>query len=201
MGFIDIRPMVKEDIPLVAQLIFISFWQKMLPLHALTEEEAVRLIEGLMFSDPNSIGYYSVATMDDEVVGMIKLKESGDKEDFVFNDHKMLLRIGVVKLIKAGILLSVLENKVQKGHLYVEMLAVGEGYRGHGIGSKLLEYATENAKSRQGIQTVSLHVIEKNVQAKALYERVGFKAIRSQWNSVVKGLGGIRKVYFMTKPV
>ncbi len=201
MGIISIRPMKKEDISLVSHLIFISFWQKMLPLHALTEEEALRLIEGLMFSDPRSMGYYSVATLDDKVVGMIKLKEFEDKEDFIFNDHKMLLKIGVVKLIKAGILLSALDTKVQKGHLYVEMIAIDEGHRGQGIGSKLLEFATNRGKSRDNIRTISLHVIEKNVKAKALYERIGFRAIRSQWNSVVKGLGGIRKVYFMVKDI
>ena len=201
MGERLIRKMEEKDIKAVAKLIYISFWEKMLPLKALTEEEALELIGGLMFSDSRSIGYYYVAETEGHVAGMIKVKENGDKEDFVFKDHKILLRIGVVKLIKAGILLSMIEAKIQLGHLYIEMLAVGEADRGKGIGSSLLEYVQEVAKKRKSVQALSLYVIEKNTRAKALYESFGFKTMRSQWNSVVKGLGGIRKVYFMTKTV
>lgn len=201
MGEVTIRAMEEKDIKKVSYLIYISFWQKMLPLHALEDDEAIQLIQGLMFSDPRSIGYFNVAEKDGQVVGMIKCKEHEDGEDFVFNDHKMLLKIGVVKLIKAGILLSILDTKVQKGHLYIEMIAVDDQIRSSGIGSALLEFAESSAKARKAVDTLSLHVIEKNSRAKSLYERKGFKAIRSQWNSVVKGLGGIRKVYFMTKTV
>ncbi len=199
MSEVSVRNMTKDDISIVSKFIYESFWQKMLPLHSLNEEEALKLIQGIMFSDPRSMEFYFLAIVDDGIKGMVKLRTKEDKEEFHISDHRMLLKIGVIKLIKAGILLSVLETKVLKEHLYIEMIAVDDESRGQGIGSVLLEYSEAKARKLEGIKKLSLHVIEKNAKAKKLYEKIGFKTISSQWNSVVKGLGGIRKLYFMTK--
>ena len=197
MDDLMIRQMTAEDKDVVAKFIYNSFWQKMLPLHSLTEEEALMLIEGIMLGSEFSMSLYYVAELKGEVVGAIKLKKHEDEEEFTITANKVLLKIGVIKLIKAGILLSAMDTKVLKGHLYIELFAVDEAYRNRGIGTKMLEFSVEEAKRAPGINHLSLHVVEKNHLAMKLYERFGFKTLRSQWNSVIKGLGGIRKVYFM----
>jgi len=196
---VKVRPMEKEDKEIVSKFIYESFWQKMLPLHSLSESEARQLIKGLMFSLDESLAFYYMAEVDGKVVGMIKLKTADDKEDYIFNQIYTLLKVGVIKLIQAGILLQAMDYKVPKEHMFIEMIAVDSDYRGLGIGTKLLSFGENKARATQGITKYSLQVIEKNRKAKILYERFGFKAVRSQWNSVVKGLGGIRKVYIMEK--
>lgn len=201
MDGLIIREMQEEDIELVAKFFYDSFWKKMLPLHSLNREEAEELIGSVMLGSESSRDLYHVADLDGQVVGAIKCKTCEDEEEFYISGNKVLLKIGVIKLLKAGILLAAMDSKVNKGHLYIEMVAVDYDQRSKGIGTKLLEYSESMAVDNPQVRYLSLHVVEKNLEAKKLYERYGFRKIRSQWNSVVKGLGGIKKVYFMVKKV
>lgn len=58
---------------------------------------------------------------------------------------------------------------------YLDGIAVKQTYRGCGIGTRLLERFEYNARC-QGIQKLSLEVIDTNPRAKALYTRLGFRA-------------------------
>jgi predicted GNAT family N-acyltransferase len=55
----------------------------------------------------------------------------------------------------------------------IERLAVLKEFRGRGIGRKIMEFILEVLQQRQ-IQTVQLHA---QLQAKALYDKLGFVAI------------------------
>ena len=55
----------------------------------------------------------------------------------------------------------------------IERLAVLKEFRGQGIGRKMMEFVLEVLQQRQ-IQTVQLHA---QLQAKALYDKLGFVAI------------------------
>jgi len=55
----------------------------------------------------------------------------------------------------------------------IERLAVLREFRGQGIGCKIMEFILEVLQQRQ-IQTVQLHA---QLQAKALYDKLGFVAI------------------------
>lgn len=59
------------------------------------------------------------------------------------------------------------------GVLSVNGLAVAKAARGRGIGSILLNAATEEAK-RRGARKISLHVHGTNLPARRLYERHGY---------------------------
>jgi ribosomal protein S18 acetylase RimI-like enzyme len=59
----------------------------------------------------------------------------------------------------------------------LDTIAVDEAYRGHGIGSKLLESLPTIAK-KSGKKVIGLSVDDANPKAKALYERVGFKGVK-----------------------
>jgi ribosomal protein S18 acetylase RimI-like enzyme len=54
-------------------------------------------------------------------------------------------------------------------------IAVVPRFRGLGIGSRLIEAAVEEAR-RRGCVKLTLEVLEGNTRAKALYERLGFRA-------------------------
>jgi putative acetyltransferase len=63
---------------------------------------------------------------------------------------------------------------VRPGVFEVAKMAVSEGYRGHGIGRKLLEYAIAQAKAL-GAHTLELASNTKLANAVHLYESLGFR--------------------------
>jgi len=68
--------------------------------------------------------------------------------------------------------LQELENRVP-GSWYVNVLAVTDTWRGHGIGSRLLVEAERQARDG-GCAAMSIIVSDKNPGARRLYERHGF---------------------------
>ncbi len=62
------------------------------------------------------------------------------------------------------------------GSLYICSLAVFAGFRGMGLGTKMLSIAREQARER-GSGVLSLLVFEQNAGAVRLYERDGFRVV------------------------
>lgn len=62
------------------------------------------------------------------------------------------------------------------GSYYIDALAVGEPFRGRGIGRKLLLEAVADAAQR-GHRTLSLHVFAENLSAVRLYAANGFRIV------------------------
>lgn len=62
---------------------------------------------------------------------------------------------------------------IKRRVLFIDSIAVIEGYRGKGIGTKLLEYAKEYAREK-GLQAVELQVNAKNKNAYHSYVNNGF---------------------------
>jgi RimJ/RimL family protein N-acetyltransferase len=60
-------------------------------------------------------------------------------------------------------------------HIRVLGMLVVKGYREMGIGTKLMEYALEWAREREGVEKVALGVFSNNRRALKLYEKFGFK--------------------------
>ncbi|HVC27562.1 MAG TPA: GNAT family N-acetyltransferase [Nitrososphaerales archaeon] len=60
-------------------------------------------------------------------------------------------------------------------HVRALGMLVVRGYRGRGIGTKLMGYALEWARAKKGVEKVSLGVFSNNKRAFSLYERFGFK--------------------------
>jgi ribosomal protein S18 acetylase RimI-like enzyme len=63
--------------------------------------------------------------------------------------------------------------------LYLETMAVAPEERGKGHGARLLEFADQEAR-RRGRRSVSLYCIRENPRARALYERHGYRVVRSE---------------------
>src|SRR5919107_1634944 len=62
------------------------------------------------------------------------------------------------------------------GPLYISSLALFEGFRGMGLGTKLLSIARDQARKRD-LDALSLLVFEQNTRAVKLYEREGFREV------------------------
>ncbi len=76
----------------------------------------------------------------------------------------------------------------EAGRFVIDGLCVVPGLRGHGIGRALIASACTEAAFR-GHAEVGLDVVDTNLRARALYERVGFRAERTEC------IGALRHVF------
>lgn len=60
--------------------------------------------------------------------------------------------------------------------LYISSLALLEGFRGMGLGTRMISIARDQARER-GLDALSLLVFEQNAGALKLYEREGFREV------------------------
>jgi ribosomal protein S18 acetylase RimI-like enzyme len=73
-----------------------------------------------------------------------------------------------------------------EGFNHVGVLGMGllSGYRGQGIGSRLIEKTMKHAAEKNGVRKIELEVYESNINAIRLYEKYGFvhegKRLRSR---------------------
>lgn len=117
--------------------------------------------EGGNFSYRNAV----VAEQDGEVIAMVlayRLPEAGEGVDL--DETPELLR----PLVELELLAP--------GTFYVNGLATLPGYRGQGLGSKLLE-AARGMATQAGCEEISLAVFEQNEDAVRLYESHGYRAV------------------------
>ncbi len=97
-----------------------------------------------------------------------------------------------------GLLLSVLERKIQPGVFQMDGLFVDASARGLGVGTALLKAVCQGARQRK-LDRVQLDVIDTNPRARALYERVGFVPISEEEAGPFVHIFGFSKATRMQK--
>lgn len=90
---------------------------------------------------------------------------------------QLFAKLGMIRGLKAIAIFSLYARTPKPGELVMDGIAVHTDYRGHGIGSQLLNGIVSHAREN-GFDTVRLDVIDTNPGAKRLYERSGFVPIR-----------------------
>ncbi|NLG51969.1 MAG: GNAT family N-acetyltransferase [Chloroflexi bacterium] len=88
----------------------------------------------------------------------------------------------------------------RKGELHLGPIAVKAGLRGQGIGTRLLEASFDLAR-REGLHAVRLEVVDTNPDARRLYERLGFRAIKVKHYPFVRNWMGLSAAITMIKEI
>ncbi|MFD7305805.1 GNAT family N-acetyltransferase [Streptomyces pharetrae] len=96
--------------------------------------------------------------------------------------------------------LALFERTPTAGELVMDGIAVDAAHRGAGIGSMLLREIAAIA-AETGCHRVRLDVIDVNPRARALYERHGFTAVRTEHTPFLRRLMGFGAVTTMHRPV
>ena len=140
-----------------------------------------------------------VAFVADEPVGVAGFKH-GERE-FVGGSFGGLRRhVGLPRALWATVLAALLYRRRQPDQLLMDGIAVEPGYRGQGVGSRLLDAVMGHA-TRLGLQAVRLDVVDTNPKARRLYERLGFVAIATESTGPLKSLFGFGAATTMVKKV
>ncbi|WP_406055970.1 GNAT family N-acetyltransferase [Streptomyces sp. NBC_01077] len=112
----------------------------------------------------------------------------------------VLAAYGVVRGLPRLALLGLLGRRPADRELVMDGIAVAPEHRGTGIGGLLLrEIAAVAAEA--GCRRIRLDVIDVNPRARALYERHGFVAVRTEKTPYLRGLMGFGAVTTMHRPV
>jgi len=93
-----------------------------------------------------------------------------------------------------GSLLRLLQSEVDNDRFLIDGICVAREQRGRGVGSALVTALMAEAVAR-GYSAIRLEVIDTNIRARALYERLGFAAWRSET------LGPLRHVFGFSRAV
>ena len=97
-------------------------------------------------------------------------------------------------------LLRALSREVDNDRFLIDGICVQSGLRGQGLGAQLLEALCAEARAR-GYDHIRLDVIDTNWRARALYERAGFVAIRSEPIGWLRYVFGFTATTTMVKPL
>ncbi|QPH55660.1 GNAT family N-acetyltransferase [Pontivivens ytuae] len=97
-----------------------------------------------------------------------------------------------------AMVLSLLEREERADNLLADGIAVAPDMRGRGVGTALLYALDEEARAR-GKRGVRLDVIDRNIRARALYERHGYDVTGTQELGVLRHIFGFRSATTMTR--
>lgn len=84
--------------------------------------------------------------------------------------------LSIPAAVRASIVLAVLSRSARTNSLVLDGICVDRAARGLGVGTALLDAASDYART-VGARSVQLSVVDGNPRARALYERQGFRPV------------------------
>lgn len=117
----------------------------------------------------------------------ITLRVSLEQCENACRDHEYLLYVAHRKGEPCGAI--VLQRRGVAGSPYVKSIAVAAGYRGRGIGARLMDFAEDLFRSEA--KHIFLCVSSFNRRARSFYERRGYSAVGVLKDYVIEGASEI----------
>ncbi|GAA1382461.1 GNAT family N-acetyltransferase [Kitasatospora putterlickiae] len=192
------RPALLRAVPAgaearVAELYWEAFGRKLGP--ALNPPEAGRAFIAAHLHHDRGI----VAVHGDEVVGVAGYR-LGRRGLTGGGLGDVLAAYGPFRALPRLAVLALFERTPEPGELVMDGIAVDAHRRGLGTGGLLLTEVAAVA-AEHGCHRVRLDVIDVNPRARALYERHGFTAVRTERTPYLRALLGFGAVTTMHRPV
>lgn len=97
-------------------------------------------------------------------------------------------------------LMRLMQTDIDNERFLIDGICVAEIHRGQGIGAALVTALIEEARSR-GYRTIRLEVVDTNIRARALYERLGFTVTRSETIGPLRLVFGFSRALTMIRDV
>lgn len=166
----------KENEEAVLPIFIEAFREKLAGIFK-TDAEIIELIQRFNFIDDHKESGFFVA-QDNNIKAVVSIR---DKNNYLSNVKITLGKFKgyslktIYKLLWMNI---ALDHNPKENELYIDTLAVHKEFQEQGIGSFVLKTIIDAAKEK-GYKRVSLHVIIENEKAKKLYEKFGFKIVKT----------------------
>lgn len=182
-----------EQRPAIAQVYWAAFSRKLAPILGDSARTLAVLAETF---DPAAC----LIAVDDE--GRIMGVSGIEYEDGQFLRYRlsvMRAHYGSIGGVIRWLVMQVIHTAGDGKTVYISGLAVHPDARGQGVGTLLIEAVTAIARERS-YDAVKLDVVDSNDDARRLYERLGFRAVRTARYPFLSPLG-FTGVTTMVKPI
>ncbi|MFJ7754211.1 GNAT family N-acetyltransferase [Peribacillus muralis] len=169
-----IRKATPEDASKAAVLIRLAIKEIAEALTGETDEEKIlTVLAGFFKKSGNRISYENtfVSVHDGEVSGLIIAYHGKDAQEL---DAPIVEHLRQ-KLNDPNI---TIDKEAEADDFYLDTISVDPNYQGKGIGSALIQYVEEYAKQK-GYSRVSLVVENVNEGASRLYNKLGYKELKT----------------------
>lgn len=142
---------------------------------------------------------YTAATSDGTLLGIAGFKTpEGSFVGGSFDEMRAVY--GLIGTLWRTLALWTLSHEVDNHRFLVDGIAVTREARGQGIGSALVSALCDEGLAR-GYASIRLEVIDTNWRARALYERQGFMATRTERLGPLRHLFGFAAATTMVRPL
>ena len=138
------------------------------------------------------------AEVDGQLLGFLSFK-TDSREFFLLNPVAVFARFWPWQAVRILFNLLLLAGRsAHPDEFVVDTVAVSEASRGLGLGTALMERAEERARG-MGKRRMTLQVIGENTGAIRLYERLGYRTVRTQGGFLVRLAAQTSEVRTMEK--
>jgi len=139
--------------------------------------------------------HYYVCLLDDKVMGLLAVS-SNKSRSHAFDKKTIRRGLG---FFKGSLIYSILNEELQKPldlpekQCNIESVTTGVEARGKGVASKLINHVIDNLDYEEFV----LDVIDSNVNAIRLYEKLGFAVYKRKKESFLARMAGMNERLYM----
>jgi len=182
-----------KDLKGLAGIVYEAFEAKIVALLGAQKEGVIEIIMNSITPDSAFFAYHG-----NELVGIMGITTNSNR--FLHVRLKELRKhFNPLKAIVYYLILN-FDNGISRDELKIEALAVAGKMRGQGIGTQLMsrvkQFAIEN-----GYSFLSLDVVDTNVAAQKLYEKLGFEVITTTKFGILTRSAGFTSSCYMQKQI
>ena len=174
-----------------AEIVYLAFQRKLTPLIG-SPEQGIAIIEKAF--DP---AFTIAAFCQDKPVGIAGLYYNG--HGFLRPQRSEFIRqFGWAQGTMRAAVFGLFAQAHGQRDMYIHTMAVAPAMRGKGVGTLLLNAVFQIAREK-GFNSVSLEVVDTNLDARRLYERFGFVATHTHYFPYLRGIAGFSASTEMVK--
>lgn len=180
----------KESAAEAVALYYEAFSQKFKPL--MSEEEAQKILPALLNPDQVITAWHQ-----GRLAGLVGIQH-GRKPLFRISVCPLMRHLGLLRGLFVALVMRLFHRPFRSKELLLDGICVAASVRGMGVGTRLLEAAEEFAKNHHYL-TIRLDVVDTNPRARHLYERLGYRPMKSHRHPLARRLMGFSQSTTMIK--
>ncbi|MBP2133311.1 ribosomal protein S18 acetylase RimI-like enzyme [Methanomicrobium sp. W14] len=193
-----VRNLGRSDFDAAVSILAESFFSKFSTAVSGDKDSIKSFLREVEFDDEDKFDGYFVSVTGDSVSGILLLKWKGKKTGSSLGKFvSAVKKAGLLRVLRFVLVFALLSHEPGKGECYIDHIAVAPVFRGRGIGTKLLA-AAEDFAGKNGFEKLTLYVAFSN-DARKLYEKYGFKEVKSEESLVTALMFGIDRWVYMEK--